>query len=219
MYRACITIFTAGLIIGAGWFHGRIVDRWGDSHEMNQAVARLQNLKTSFGDWTSQPIEINPRHLEVAEVTGYIQRLYVNRTSGERISILLICGRPGPIAVHSPDVCYQGAGYKMGPKSIQTLAATATSRPLEFWAARFAKDQDPTSLHILWSWSDGGRWIAPDNPRLVFYRSKVLYKLYIVHETKSHDGPVVDEAIQSFVIDFFPALQQMMSDNSATPPS
>lgn len=213
MYRICLTVVAAGLILAAGFLHGRIIDRWGDSHEMTDAVARLQQLKPAFGDWTSQDLELNPKHQQVAEIIGYIHRQYVNRSTGNRVTVLLICGRPGPIAVHSPDICYQGAGYVMGPKSIQTVGSMAPGRAPEFWTARFAKEPDPTSLNILWSWSDGGRWFAPDNPRLVFYRAKVLYKLYIVHETRQYSGPVVDDVIQLFTKDFFPALQLATSSN------
>ena len=59
MHRIGIAVFAAGLILAAGYLHGRIIDRWGDSHEMTQAVARLQTLKTSFGDWSSHAIELN----------------------------------------------------------------------------------------------------------------------------------------------------------------
>lgn len=211
MNRILITLLAASLILGAGLLHGKIIDRWGDSHEMNDAVARLQNLPASFGEWTSQAYELNPRHLQVAEIKGYVTRQYVHKRSGERISILLICGRPGPISVHTPDVCYQGAGYKMGTKVKQMQKDPGTSQVSEFWAARFTKEPQPAPLNILWTWSDGGRWIAPDNPRLQFYRSKVLFKMYFSREAKSLNAPVVDEVTQSFMTEFFPVLQKTLN--------
>lgn len=214
MYRIIMTVVAAILILAAGFLHGRIIDRWGDSHEMTEAVAKLQNLNPSFGDWVSQDVEANPRHLQVAEINGHVYRQYANKSSGERVSILLICGKPGPISVHTPDVCYEGAGYKMGTKSAQAMRNITSSRAPEFWTARFTKEPHPVPLNILWGWSTGGLWSAPDNPRLVFFRSKVLYKLYVIREAKGLDTPVIDETTSSFLKDFYPVLQKALSGQS-----
>lgn len=211
MYRFILILLAAGIILGAGYYQGQLVNRWGESQQMINAMDRIKKLPETFGDWFSQSMELNAKQLQIAEVSSYVSRVYTNKKSGEKVSILLIGGRPGPIAVHSPDVCYQGAGYKMGPKALQAVRGVHEGRPPEFWVAKFTKEPVPAPLHIMWAWSAGGLFIAPDTPRLMFYREPFLYKLYIIREAKSLDAPNVDEVMQQFLKDFYPVLEKTIS--------
>jgi len=216
MYRVVLTIVAAILIIAAGLWHGKITSRWGDTHELQDAVARITTLSMEIGDWTGKDVEMNTRHLQVAEVAGYVSRSYVNKRSGERVTLLLICGKPGPISVHTPDVCYQSAGYKMGTKSTFAIQDAKSTRPDEFWVAKFTKEPDPAPLHILWGWTTNGIWMAPDSPRFVFFQAPVLFKLYVVREVKSLDAPLVDEVTQQFMKDLVPSLRQVVTGKAAS---
>jgi hypothetical protein len=216
MTRAICLIFGAALIFGAGIWHGSITGRWGESHELQLAVDRLATLPKNIGDWVSKDLEIKASHLQAAEIAGYISRVYQNKKTGEYLSILLVCGKPGPISVHSPDVCYQGAGYQMGPKSPFSFRNAATDRSADFWVAKFTKDPDPAPLHILWSWTTGKVWMAPDNPRLAFFQAPVLYKLYIVREAKGLDAPLVDEITHGFIKEVLPVIKNTLSGQSSS---
>ena len=50
----------------------------------------------------------------MAGAVGQISRVYTNPTKGLTVSVLLLCGLPGNISTHTPDVCYPGAGYTLG---------------------------------------------------------------------------------------------------------
>jgi hypothetical protein len=211
MYRYLLILLALVVILGAGYYQGKLVNRWGESQSFIQAMDRITTLPETIGNWKSQNMELNAKQLQIAEVSNYVSRVYTNINSGEKISILLIGGRPGPIAVHSPDVCYQGAGYKMGNKLIQAVRGVREGRPPEFWVAKFTKEPVPAPLHIMWAWSAGGLFIAPDTPRLMFYREPFLYKLYIIREAKSLDAPLVDEVMQQFLKDIYPVLEKSLS--------
>ena len=217
MNRILITLITAAFIIAAGVWHGTATGRWGETHELQDAVARVKAMPFTVGDWISKDLAVNPRHLEVGEIAGHLSRTFVHKISGESINILLVLGKPGPIAVHSPDVCFEGAGYKMGPKTTYALKNASVDRYDEFWSAKFTKDPQPAPLHILWAWTTGGLWMAPDNPRLTFYRSPVLFKLYIIREVKAQDAPMVDETMQLFIKDVLPALKATITGQPAAP--
>src|SRR5436305_1973967 len=75
------------------------------------AAERLGGLPLSVGDWQGQALELDPRQISKAGISGYLMRQYVHRPTGNAVTVLLLCGRPGPIAVHPPDVCYGGAGF------------------------------------------------------------------------------------------------------------
>jgi hypothetical protein len=207
MYRIALTVLAVVVILAAGYVHGTISQRWQPAEHLQVAVARLKKLPATIGEWDSREVEMNKKHLQVAEVEGYVSRQYYHKKTGERVTILLVCGKPGPIAVHSPDVCYEGAGYKMGPRTAQMLQIESARH--EFWTARFVKEIEPAPLQIAWGWSDGGRWLSPDYPRLTFYRSGVLYKWYVIREVTDPASPsLIDEATMGF---FKEAIPQVMS--------
>jgi hypothetical protein len=215
MYRFSLLIIAVAAVALAGWWHGHQTARWGESDELNQAAQRIDRIKSKIGDWEGRSGEIDTKQLKIAEIVNYASRTYINRRTGQQLAILLICGRPGPISVHTPDVCYQGAGYVMGRLVPYALRdAPGLARQPEFWAARFTKEPGPQLLNILWTWSNGGIWQAPEHPRFVFYRSKYLYKLYVIHAVSSTDDPVVDETTHAFLREFLPELNAALSESA-----
>jgi hypothetical protein len=99
--------------------------------------------------------------------------------------------------VHTPDVCYGGAGYEMlGAPARCEVAPAGGGPPAEFWVARFRKEGlgERHQLRIFWAWRPwGGAWQAADNPRLAFGRVPALCKLYVVREMTSPDEPLEDD--------------------------
>src|SRR5262245_10801512 len=175
MTRVLCYATAAALLTGSAVWYGLLTDRWGPSPDRQAAAAKLAGLPAVVGGWEGRPVELNARMLAAADVTGHVARRYVHRGTGQEIMLLILCGRPGPVAVHTPDVCYQGAGYSPGPPE-KRAAAGGT-----FWTAQFARTTaPPDALRIYWAWSDGGAWTAADNPRVAFARSPALYKLYAV---------------------------------------
>lgn len=206
-----LTTLAAILLVAAGFLHGRLTGRWGHSEELAEAVGRLGAVPKQVGDWKGFDQVIDDKQLRVGEIAGYVSRQFVHRAKGEQVRILLICGRPGPVSVHTPDICYQGAGYVMGPKTVLPVDLGTSTRSPEFWGARFSKDTEPEPLHIIWAWSTGGRWQAPDHPRLAFYREHALYKLYVIRQAKTLEGPLVDDVTRGFLKDFLPELQRALA--------
>jgi hypothetical protein len=198
------------LLASSGVVHGLLTGRWGISPDVRAAAARCDQLPMSFGEWESHVKDISPAELEVAEVVGYCSREYVKRgDQKQRVTLLLICGRPGPISVHTPDICYAGAGYSV-VGNVEHYPIKSDAVAAEFATACFSKPNPvPVPLRILWSWSDGGPWSAPDNPRLTFARSGALYKLYVLRgtdQTLQKDDPCVE-----FLEALLPELQKCLS--------
>src|SRR6185312_15218812 len=133
--------------------------------------------------------EIPPAEIKGARVNGHRACLFVNRRKGLAINVLLVCGSPGPVSVHTPDICYQGAGYTLssGPDPFALKGAGAEDIGLH--TATFHKERAavPSELRIFWAWNAAGHWQAPSNPRWTFARSPALYKLYVVRETGAKD--------------------------------
>src|SRR5262245_30731902 len=87
------------LLALSGIVHGLWTGRWGPSPDLRAAAARCEEVPATVGDWEGHPFELDRRVLAAAEVQGYASRRYVNRRTRESVSVLLVCGRPGPMSV------------------------------------------------------------------------------------------------------------------------
>jgi hypothetical protein len=192
-------LLTAGavvILVLTGLVHGAWTNRWEKSQALEEAVASLQKVPHQLGDWRGEEMEMDAQQFERGGVDGHKAMSYFDPFDHSIITTLLLVGRPGPVSVHTPDVCYGGAGYEMLGEPTRCEVARPGEPPAEFWVARFRKEGggERRHLRIFWSWLPwGGTWQAPDNPRLTFGRAPALCKLYIVREMTSPNESLEDE--------------------------
>jgi hypothetical protein len=200
-----LTVVAVAAVIAVGLVQGSWTDRWGNSAALEEAAARLDRVPWQVGDWQGKELEMDARQMARSGVARYLARRYQNRFDHTSISILLLCGRAGPVSVHTPDVCYGGAGYEMVGRPARHEVAPGT----EFWVATFRAQglTAPGYVRVWWAWSaSGGGWKAAGNPRLAFGRTPALYKLYVTRELTSpeerpEDGPCV-EFLRRFLTEY-----------------
>src|SRR6266850_214231 len=113
MKRTLPLITGIALLLTCGLVRGLWTDRWGSAAAPAAAAAKLEHLAWVIGEWEGRPIELEQAQRDASRVSGCIVRRYVHRVNGDAVTIFLGCGRPGPVSVHTPDVCYAGAGYKL----------------------------------------------------------------------------------------------------------
>lgn len=207
MPRGLVIALAAALVAGVAAVEGYRSNRWGPSDDMRAAVARLDGVPMEVGDWVGSDTPLDPKILKVAEATGNVSRRYTNRKNGDSVSVLLLCGPPGPIGAHTPDVCYGGMGYKCVGKPV---ARQVTFGPgaASFWTARFEKESArDDALRVYWAWGWGGDWEASDEPRTDFATRTALYKLYVVHDdTRPGRDPAGE-----FMAEFLPAVKAALA--------
>lgn len=207
-----LMVFTAiGL---SGVVHGLWTGRWNVTSGPEQAAARLKAVPMTLGDWDGQEAALDAREQEAADISGYLLRRYINRRTGSMVSLLLVCGRPGPVSVHTPETCYRGAGYElMGDRARHINSSLPDST---FWACRFQKVQTavPEYLRIVYSWGAGGQWSAPENPRLAFFQHPALYKLYVTRPMGDSAEPLEDDPVVEFLRVLMPQLQKSLFSDS-----
>src|SRR5262249_34842779 len=154
----------------------------------------------SFGDWVGQGLEMDPRTFALTGCRSYAIRSYVNRRTGETIEVTIVCGRPGPASIHTPDVCFRGAGFELaGEPSAWTVTSSKEESP--FQAALFHRSQasGALDLRVLWSWSAPGAWQAPENPRIAFASQPALFKLYVIRQMLRDDEPLAEDPCNAFI--------------------
>ena len=139
--------------------------------------------KWVLGEGVAQ--EIPAFQLEEGEIAGYRAWDFHNTQDGRQLTAFIVCGRPSPISLHTPDWCYGGAGYQVqgSIEPLQVEISGSGHQPsATFNTAYFRKPNElvPSGLRILWSWNAGEGWEVPRQPRYQYASREVLYKLYVV---------------------------------------
>lgn len=184
------------VLLSAGLVHGRLCHRWKGSDELATAASRLALLPKSIGDWSSADLVKDAQELAIAEAAGYLMRRYQHQPSGEEVIVLVLCGRPGPIAVHPPTACYRARGYHQIAEHRLDDVRDAHGQAHQFLLAEFL---NPATLAddrvaIMWAWSTDGRWQTPADPRWEFADEAHLYKLYVTWN-RTHDDCVLKDRL------------------------
>lgn len=205
-----------GLMIGlavvglaaAAIAEGFLSGRWGPSGELRAAAAKLDGVPKTFGDWTGTDIPLDDKVVRVAEAAGYVQRSYRNGKNGSEVTVLLLCGPPGPIGAHTPEYCYAGNGFAMAGQAEKKTLALPNGTAASYWSARFEKTAPPSDpLRVCWMWGTDGDWEAAANPRLGL--KSALYKLYVVRTEAI--TPRGGDPIQEFLTDFLPEVKKALA--------
>jgi exosortase len=216
------------LLVGTASFLGfAIVDglwtnRWKTSQELRHAVSCLDRVPMAIGDWRARPETLDPQALEQVEVDGGVLRRYENSRTGRTISLILVCGRPGPVVIHTPELCFPGAGYEqVRAKSMRLMVhPDRLQDPDRFLLADFVQHESfpPDRLRIYWSWKAKGRWDVLANPLVTFAPQPFLYKLYLVHRTSPGFEQAEDDSLRDFLGRLLPELDRSLPTGVAASP-
>jgi len=214
----------AGLTILSGLWHGTISHRWQATPSLLDAVASLESLPQEFGVWKAEhSFELDPEVGAILQCSGYVHRRYVNQENGQSVQVFVVLGPPGPISVHTPEVCYSGAGYSTQSETkTMTIEGSDGSRDQFHWV-NLQRDEDASSrLTVGYGWTTGDQFVAPDSPRWTFRNAPYLYKIqWAAHHTPSttasprESSPDDPEVFQSFVRDLLPVLRPCLSRPSS----
>lgn len=176
-----------------GWFSGRWIDR-SKQKKISQAIT---DLPESVGAWSMEKeVPLGEAALSILNPYGYINRTYVNEKTGWTISIAVLYGLKGPIAVHTPEVCYSSRDFVlMNDKTPYTLpiANEGTLWRQEFQSQKVGAEH----MMVYHGWSDGGPWMAAKNPR--FLRTETLAKIQIAAFGADAEQDPIPEFLESFV--------------------
>ena len=193
------------LLLLGGAAHGLLSNRWGISEDIVSLGKKLSEIPTEIGPWKcTQDSKLEENVEKMLEAKGYISRLYTHQTTGESVSVFVVFGPKGPIAVHTPEVCYSARAVT------QTSERTATPVEPEFkegnlWKLAFETNTvDKRKMNVFYGWSEGGPWQAAANPR--FWRTDYLYKI----QTSCQAAGKKEDSTDEFFKLFLPELRKQM---------
>ncbi len=210
MTRILSAILVIVFILLSGLVHGIWTSRWQLSTALEESMAQVANVPLKVGDWEGKNHKSDESEKETFAKAGalaYWSREYRHRKTGAEVTAILMSGPSGPLSVHTPDVCYPGAGYAMKGE-----AERHSFGEQEFWKGTFVKGKPLVTgqLIIFWSWNCQGRWQAPDNPRFTFRGQPYLYKFYVIHQSTQRIDTEDTGVVEQFIQDFLPELKKSL---------
>jgi hypothetical protein len=200
------------LTVLSGVVQGWMTNRWGVPSRLAEAGAALERLPLRFGKWRagdSAGLSDFVRNMLQAE--GYLVRTYRHEPTGAVVNLLLLVGPPGPIGVHTPEVCFSGQGYSLLRKrqAVELTASDQTQHGL--WVTTFRNsDLSAQSIRIYYGWTAGGSWTAAKDPRMDYAGSPYLYKVQVSTQVPAGRLASPDDTARSFLEDLFPVVTPLL---------
>ena len=221
---ALLPFVVAALIVGGGTYvNGIFTDRFGETNSelLDQFTERVPVLPLRIGLWEGRDQVIPDKEFELTDCTAYVSRPYVNQQTGEGVNVYVVSGSARHITIHTPDWCYQGAGYKMETRKpehtvIDCENSEALPKDPEFLTSSFRKSNpaDPSRdqvLRIFWTYSDDGNWQGPSWAKRTFAGRPALYKIYVISDvTNASDTSIEASPAQAFVKDALPKFNEVL---------
>jgi hypothetical protein len=219
MMRWIFAVMASIALLAAGLVHGYWTDRWVVNEETRTAAERLDAIPLQIGDWTGEEIEVKPGQ-GAPGVAGCIQRRYINRKLGATVVLALVNGRPGPVATHTPEVCYGASGYQVGARKPVRLETPQI--PAQFWTSDATRTSvtEETRIRLYWAWNGGEGWVASADARNEFprYLYPILHKLYVIRDLNDTSAAAVgrEEPCELFLQVLLPELAKVLYSETSS---
>jgi hypothetical protein len=213
-----VILACSGVIItlATGLVHGRITQRWGAAPDLQKVASQLKALPPDIGDWRLlDESTIEERVLQMLSCAGYINRQYVNRKSGQTVSIAIIVGPSGPTSVHTPEICYSSRAHSIETPRRQIRLSGADGTMHSFWSLTF-RSQNPLSdeLSVCYAWSAGDVWVASESPRFEYAAEPLLFKVQVAGSVSPRRATDAQDPCQEFLAAFLQLSWQIKKDTS-----
>jgi hypothetical protein len=213
--RVFLIVVAICTLLATGLVDGFRTNRWGLSSELELASSRVEGLPMTVGNWKGTPATLDRREMLAAGLDGFVLRTYKNEATGKSFTLLLVCGRPGPVSVHTPEICYPGAGYEIvqaHPVKIQVGAESGG----DFLMADFERRETIPAdrLRVYWSWNASGTWSVPESPRILFAPHPVVYKLYLISAVTKYREQSTEDGMADFLGQLLPELRAVLFPGS-----
>ncbi len=110
--RFLLTLCIVGAIaVASGVVHGWLDGRWESKPNVAAIGAKLKGLPEQIGDWSLVEDQELPESAQSQlRCYGATLQVYQNVKTARRVNVAVLFGPRGPIAVHTPEICYSGQG-------------------------------------------------------------------------------------------------------------
>jgi hypothetical protein len=210
--RQILPVVAIVALVLTGVVHGFWTGRFDFSEGALGPASRVQSAALDLPTW--EGVALDQQSSANSSTVQHLFRRYVHRESGQEVNVLLVCGRPGPVSIHTPDACYGASGYQVTAPVKRPWSVG--DQKAEFWSARMLKKRSTEQLQVrvFWAWNAGHGWVASDNPRVAFSNSSLLYKLYLVRDLTRNEEPSTDDPCVMLMRELLPELNKSLFSGS-----
>jgi hypothetical protein len=201
------------LTLIAGLVHGKLTNRWGVPADMKEAAGRFDRIPSEYGDWVLESREeMTETVVTTLECEGYLNGRFVNRVSGARVNAFIVLGPPGPISVHTPEVCYNSQGKDIREERVRVpIKDSHSDLDNEFWMVTMrSRDVNAEWLRVYYAWGNKDRWTAPESPRVSFGGQSLLFKFQLAINLPPDADASETDTCQQFLKAFMPVVNPIL---------
>jgi hypothetical protein len=215
------------ITLATGLLQGKMTNRFGLPEDMNEAAHKLENLQKileqptfSFGErgqWRMiKTTQMTDLVIETLECREYINASFVNSEMPSiQINGFIILGPAGPVAVHTPEICYSSKDYEITDDRERIRIFPKGPREDEFWGLTMRSNQvDADILRVYYAWANLGPWTAPDIPRITYGGDSKLYKMQLAVKLPADAKLEKGDACQDFLKAFLPVVNGQLFDSA-----
>ncbi len=200
-------VLLGGITVSAAILHGTIAHRWKAPSDTAAMVKLIDRVPSEFGDWRlvgEMPLTKSVE--QILQCTNYVNRTYSNLRTGDQVAVTLLLGPPGPMTVHTPEVCKTSRDFEsIGlPDRVTIATENATS---QFYYSMF-RSSNPTlpAIEVFYGWNKLEGWDAPDAPRFAYGGTPLLFKLQVASQLGPNVGSGQEGLSAKFLNEFLLAL-------------
>ena len=209
--HAAIVVLVA-LTAASAVLHGRLTNRWGRPSDLVAAAEKLDSLPSEFGHWRLQASDqLDDGTAKMLEHPEYVLNTYLNEQTRQTINMTILLGHPGPISVHTPEVCYSSRDFTQRGKPQRVKLQTSQAKDHEFWVLTFQSNNvDAGYLRVYYAWSLGDTWAAAKGPRFAYAGQPLLFKIQLAGPLPPDTDPDASDPCRDFLTDFLPAADPVL---------
>jgi hypothetical protein len=208
------------LVLGTysgGWLQQQSSNHWESAEALRLAGEKLQQpLPNRLGNWRlASERQFADEVVRALQCRAYVCRSYTNDQTGDTVSVAVLVGPPGPMSVHTPEICYSSKDYQVTTGRVPTTVQDQSGQQHVLWDLRLATDDvNRAPLRVLYGWGTGGPWLATRHPRFTHAGERYLYKIHLA-------APAADvsndyDPCHDFLSSFLPELRHHLVSQGAS---
>ncbi len=204
-----LLILCVSLTVLSGVLRGMVDQRWGLGESAQAAAIRVEGLPEELGKWKATHVEeLDDEAKNMLRCVGNTVRNYVHQDTKQSVSVVFMVGPAGPLAIHTPEVCYGSANFTTAEQRQQKKIKDVNGDEHPFSVITFEENKmGKRLLRVYYAWNKGGEWVAPDTPRTSFAGVPMLYKIQLA--TNSIDDSTNMDAAEKFLMENLSVLKDI----------